>query len=140
MCGIIAVLRRPGERLPPSPDEVLGLLEGAATTLAALGPTSEGRELTAGLLDAAGRVEEADRLLKGPPGVRALVGHPRLAPAADTWLEGLGASLAAVERDLDSGATGAAADEVEDTSAAIVRLKDAVWAVQRDRLPTARAV
>ena len=57
MCGIVAVLRGPGGRLPPQPDVVLGLLEGAAGDLAPLGPTSDGPELTAGMIAAASHLE-----------------------------------------------------------------------------------
>ncbi len=73
MCGIIAVVRRPTDRTPPAAAEVLGLLDAASTGLAALGSTFDARPLA----EAAAQIAGADQLLRGVPGVLALVARPR---------------------------------------------------------------
>jgi glucosamine--fructose-6-phosphate aminotransferase (isomerizing) len=132
MCGIIAVLRREPGRPPPSSAEILELLEAAPGAL--LG--SDG--LDAALHAAATDVEAVDRLLHGVPGVTALLADRTLLLTVDHLLAGLGDEIDAVERRLD--ADGVEGQALERTNAALIRLKDAVWAVRKDRLRTARAV
>ena len=69
MCGIIAVVRRPSERTRPTPSEVLGLLDAVIEALAA--PDVPFAPVV--LASAAERVGAADVLLRGVPGVSALV-------------------------------------------------------------------
>jgi glucosamine--fructose-6-phosphate aminotransferase (isomerizing) len=133
MCGIVAVLRQPPSRPAPSPDEVLALLDGTPALLAAGGTGA------AVVVEVAERLEEADRLLRGVPGVQCLLSAPHLVAAADRVVEELWTVVASFEAALDQAADVSAA-ELERTNAAVVRLKDAAWAVQRDRLRTARAV
>ncbi|MGH9137516.1 MAG: hypothetical protein ACRD0G_10775, partial [Acidimicrobiales bacterium] len=66
MCGIIAVVRRRADRPPPDPGTVRALLDEALAAPAAAGP-----------------LEEADRLLRGVPGVQALLAAPDLVAAVD---------------------------------------------------------
>ncbi len=134
MCGIIAVLRRRSDRQPPSSTEVLALLEGAADQLRA----APDADLAAVLGVLAGRAEAVDRLLRGTPGIRALLGDRSLAATVDGLAEGIADALADREAALDEAAVAGA--ELEAVNAAVIRLKDALWAVRRDRLPTARAV
>ncbi|HEY4376508.1 MAG TPA: hypothetical protein VGM93_05095, partial [Acidimicrobiales bacterium] len=134
MCGIIAVLRRRSDRATPTSAEVLGLLEGAPAVLA----TAAVGDVTDAVAHLAERVDGVDRLLRGTPGVRCLLADRSLAPIVDGLLNELAAALADIERGLDEGDRAAAS--LEATNAAIVHLKDAIWAVQRDRLPAARAV
>jgi glucosamine--fructose-6-phosphate aminotransferase (isomerizing) len=134
MCGIIAVLRRRSDRVPPSSAELLALLDGASGELAAASAPA-----VVGVLDAlAGRVEDADRLLRGTPGVLALLGDRGLAGAVEDLTVELTAVLEQREAHLD--ALSVDSTELERINAGIVRLKDALWAVHRDRLRTARAV
>ena len=141
MCGIIAVVRRPSLRQPPGSAEVCDRLEAAAQLLAgviasktvAIGPVAE----------AATAVADADRLLRGVAGVRALLEVPGLRIATTNLIDGLARQIEELERHLDSDAHGAralAGRELERLNAAVVSLKDAVWAVQRDRLRAAEGV
>jgi glucosamine--fructose-6-phosphate aminotransferase (isomerizing) len=138
MCGIVAVVRKPGARTAPMSEQVVGPLHQAVDTLAGGLPVAEA------CTSAAGLVEAADGLLRGTEGVWALVHDRRLLAEVEGVCTTLSATVAAVEARLDAadGAGGVAADpaELESVNAAVVRLKDAVWAVDNDRLRTARAV
>ena len=65
MCGIIAVVRRPSTRPTPSASEVIDLVAGLAVTV------TEAEDITEALTVAGGRLAEADRLLRGVPGLRS---------------------------------------------------------------------
>jgi glucosamine--fructose-6-phosphate aminotransferase (isomerizing) len=132
VCGIIAILRGPGARRDLASSTVLEALDGVQQALAHADPVTAAAA-------AAGILEELDAVLRGPDGVALLVRDRELATrtaaataAADDW-------VAALEADLDAGA---AADgrPLEVANAALLRLKDALWAVARDRLPTAAGV
>src|SRR5262252_3836442 len=135
MCGIVAVLRRSSGRMPPDGAHLLDELERA---VAALG---DGRTADAAVLArAAAHVTEVDALLKGAPGVQALLADRGLAVGVEHHVEQLQAATDRVEAALDTTAADLSTVELEDVNAALVRLKDAVWAVGHDRLRTARAV
>ena len=147
MCGIIAVVRRPGARVAPGADEVVRPLHDAVAALAGGAPLAEACSA------AADGVESTDALLRGAEGVWALVHDRRLLAEIEGLCTTLAASVATLEARLDDGTDGddgqpaAAADggqhdaaELEAVNAAVIRLKDAVWAVQKDRVRTARAV
>ena len=122
MCGIIAVVRRRGERPPPSADEVLALVDEAVPAFP---------DATA--------LEQADALLRGVPGITALLRDPSLADRVRERTEELVVRVAERERTLDEGEA-AGEPDLELLNAALIRLKDALWAVREDRLPTAVAV
>ena len=134
MCGIIAVLRKRSDRTPPTSADLLVLLDGTPGTLRSLVGSADGDAIDA----VARRVEEVDRLLRGTPGVRALLDDRTLPSSIDAVVAELDATIVDLEAGLDAGAVDVASVEV--TNAAIVRLKDACWAVRKDRIPTARAV
>jgi glucosamine--fructose-6-phosphate aminotransferase (isomerizing) len=140
MCGIIAVVRRQSTRRPPAPAEVTDRLEAAARLLGGLGA---GASLPGGLgevlSDAAAEVAAADALLRGVAGVRALLEASGLAAAVTNLVEGLDLEGLAVEARLDAD-TELAGPELEQVNAALISLKDAVWAVRRDRLRAADGV
>ena len=141
MCGIIAVVRRPSLRQPPGSAEVCDRLEAASQLLA--GVLSSKVVSVAPVADAATAVADADRLLRGVAGVRALLEVSGLRIATTNLIDGLAHQIAELERHLDSDAQGAdapAGRELERLNAAVVALKDAVWAVQRDRLRAADGV
>jgi len=131
MCGIVAILRRPGGRPPPPAAEVLAGLGGVAAGIAGAGPTS--------LAGMAERLEAVGRLLGGVAGLRALVGDPGLAGAVAAEVAAVEAALAAAEADLDAGRRRPAPAELEALNASLVRLRDAAWALGHDRLGAARA-
>ena len=134
MCGIIAVLRRRSDRPVPTTTELLSLLDGGAETLGDAKPETLAK--AADLV--AAQVEGVNRLLKGTPGIRALLDDHTLAPSVDALASGISAALADRESELDGAPIDGA--ELEDVNAAVIRLKDAVWAVQRDRLRNGAAV
>jgi glucosamine--fructose-6-phosphate aminotransferase (isomerizing) len=135
MCGIIAVVRRRSVRIPPTAAETLALLDPVPALLdVAIDAT-----LAAALDDAATRLEQIDRSLRGAAGVQALLGDRSLAAAVDNVMTGLGHQIERIEHGLDTVA-GAALDDLEAVNAAMIRVKDGVWAIQRDRLRTAREV
>jgi glutamine---fructose-6-phosphate transaminase (isomerizing) len=118
MCGIIAVLRRPPTRPAPEPAEVLGALH---------------RALEGGLPETAAALAEANALLSGVPGVMALLAHPHLADEVEDLIKQVCARIDETEQALDAGDV--PADEA--TNALIIEIKDAAWAITRDRLRTA---
>jgi glucosamine--fructose-6-phosphate aminotransferase (isomerizing) len=85
-------------------------------------------------------VERVDARLRGLPGVIALAGRPDAAAAIQSRLDQLDARVATVEADLDANAGGLDAAASEAANAALIALKDALWAVRSDRLRTAAAV
>ena len=138
MCGIIGVVRRPATRAVPEPEEILDPLGVAASALAELPADPPA------VLDLLGRaatgLEATDRLLRGTPGVSCLLRHPSVVAEAGALLDTVAARLARLERHLDAGAAGLGPDHLEAVNAALIKVKDAAWAVQRDRLPTAEKV
>jgi len=134
MCGIIAVVRRRSDRATPTSDELVHPLEGAAERLLAA-PASELSHAIAGVAE---RVEQVDRLLRGTAGIAALLGDRSLPAVLASLVAEIGAALASVEGGLDDDpAPGAALEAV---NAAVIRLKDGLWAIERDRLRSATAV
>jgi len=127
MCGIIAVLRRPSTRVPPTPAEVMDPIAQAVGLVATADP--------AVLDDVAELLESADRLLRGVPGLRTLLEHPDLATTIDDRMAELVGSLGPVESALDAGS-----GDPEASNAHLTRVRDAAWAVARDRLGTCRGV
>src|SRR4051812_1942014 len=157
MCGIIAIDRSRARRGAPERDEILRLLDpvparrgdptgdmdpsrrGPNADPAVRGPNADAGAMAPALHRAADAVEAVDRLLRGAPGVQALVTDRSLLAAVDNATAGLTAQIDQIEGHLDARADRATA-ELEAINAALIRLKDAVWAVARDRLRTARAV
>ncbi len=138
MCGIIAVVRRPPTRATPEPQEILDLLGAAVAHLAA----APGAPLSSleGIDRAAAALEHADRLLRGTPGVTCLLRHRGLGAEANALLDAAAGRIADVEQVLDAGAADIGPADLERVNATVIRVKDAAWAVQRDRLPTAEKV
>src|SRR5215204_1344764 len=136
MCGIVAVLRRSSGRMPPEGARLLDDLEQAVGALT-------GTDQVAGpdvLARVAAKVDDVDSLLKGSPGVRALLADRALFVGVEHHVEQLQLATDRVEAALDASAADLSTVELEDVNAALVRLRDAVWAVGHDRLRTARAI
>ena len=134
MCGIIAVVRRRSGRAAPTSAELTALFDGTAASLR----DASLAELDAVVGTVAERVEAVDRLLRGTPGIAALLADRGLSAALDAAGSEVISVLAQREGELDDDPAPGAA--LESVNAAVIRLKDAVWAVQRDRLRTAAAV
>lgn len=133
MCGIVGVVRRPSRREPPRAAELLAALDRVGRTLGHQG----GIEPSA-LRAAADELEAVDTLLRGVPGVRTLLADRAGTLAIEDRARRISERLLAIERHLDE--RGAPPAELEILDDALVRARDAVWAVERDRLRAARAV
>jgi glucosamine--fructose-6-phosphate aminotransferase (isomerizing) len=134
MCGIIAVLRRPSERRAPSPEEVTGLLDDAIRHVGAVVAGPIGRSMLDPLATAAGHAAEADRLLRGLPGLEALLASPVLPGSVRTLAARLEQLVAELERRLDHDGDAIEGPALEALNALVIDLKDAVWALGHDRL------
>jgi glucosamine--fructose-6-phosphate aminotransferase (isomerizing) len=131
MCGVVAVLRRRSTIPPPEAAELTADLDAALGHLAA-GPV--------GLADAAAAFEALDGRLRGPAGVRVLAAHPDFTARVEAAVAEARSTIGRVEADLDSDRLPLTGPELEAANAAIVRLKDALWAIGSDRLRAAREV
>jgi glucosamine--fructose-6-phosphate aminotransferase (isomerizing) len=140
MCGIIAIVRRPSTRACPAAADILGRLEPVGPQLAAASGSGSGPTLARGLAAGAEEVGAVDRLLRGSSGVRALLGDPSLLAGVRQHIEVIAGQIADIEATLDRGPGDHTVDDLEAINAALVALKDAVWAVQRDRIRTVAAV
>ena len=125
MCGIIGVISRRPTRQAPSHDEIVGLLDRAVAEI------GDVPAVTAAIVG-------VDSLLKGLPGVTALVDRHELVAAITSRLDQLDAYVGDVDRELESGAF--EGDELERRNADAIALRDALWSVRNDRLRTARDV
>lgn len=133
MCGIIAVLRRASARPAPTAASLRAAMAAAETALAGA--------VDVGKLDlAAQALGGLDAALRGVPGLTALLADRALADELAARAQALAGWLATFEAAIDGDAAAAADAAVEDHNRALVRLKDALWAVRRDRLPHAAGV
>ena len=144
MCGIIAVVRRESTRSVPDAVTVTDPLDLASRILERLidssGPGSVlPTDTPAAVAEAAGLVQRTDLLLRGVPGVRALLEVVGLTAQVTTLIGGLDLQVAAFEAALDAD-TSIPGSELERLNASLIDLKDAVWAVRRDRLRAADGV
>ena len=134
MCGIIAVVRRPTSRSAPSADAVRERLATAVAALTTGGARAE-------VLDAASAaLEEADRLLRGAPGILSLLQNPGLSDHVRTDLTPFDEWVQTVEEELEQSAITVPAAELEALNAGLIRLRDALWALRVDRLAAAERV
>ena len=134
MCGIVAVLRRP-ER------------PRRARAEAARGRARRSRGLAASVRDARPTQPGSARSRSASPrssaALRGTAERSRCSPirSRSSALEHRAASLTNVVVDLDAALDAYDSGiEIEALNAAVVRVKDALWALSRDRLRTARAV
>ena len=142
MCGIVAIVRRPASRPVPDAADVTGGVEHAAAILAegAAAASRGALEGVARTLEAAADgLQEANRLLGGAPGVRLLLASPATVLALESLIQEATAAVAGMESRLDAD-TSLEPGEVEYFNRQLVRIRDGLWAIGRDRLRAARAV
>src|SRR5689334_18088969 len=135
MCGIIAILQRPARRGAPDAKDLLALLDEARAVL-----EHDAADLASSVHRAAVAVEKVDRMLRGAAGVRGLVGHSSTSTLVGHGIVAVEERALAHEQRVDRGEVRFDAAQLEAFNAALIRLKDAVWAVRADRLRTAREV
>ena len=109
----------------PGRDELLRLLDGAL---------DHRHDVAA----ATATLKQVDALLRGVPGVTALVDHPETVVQITARLDRLDA--VADEFDASIEADAPAPDVLEQLSARSIALRDVLWAIRNDRLRTAREV
>jgi glucosamine--fructose-6-phosphate aminotransferase (isomerizing) len=138
MCGIIAVIRRATDRSPPLPPVVASRMDTAEQAARRVEKTPG--SLGPGLAELASHLRAVDLALRGIPGLRCMLAEPswvrELAERAerlDTWVH-------ALERRIDAGSPAEFADSVEQLNAPLLAVKDAVWAIRRERIVHADAV
>ena len=140
MCGIVAVVRRRATRSVPDGDAVLGLVSAAVASLDEALADRSGAHLRTGALRAAtDSLAAANRLLSGVPGLRLLLGSPSVAAGLRDRARAASASLDAFEArlDADSSVSGA---ELERVNEVLIRARDSLWSISRDRLRAADSV
>ncbi len=130
MCGIVAIVSRPSSRPTLTAAEVTEALD---------------RAVAAPTLNAAAEIlSELDRLLHGVPGMLTLVGRHELVAGMAARLDQLDGRIADRERELEVGngssVKGLSPGEIEHINAELLTARDAVWALRKDRLLTAKAV
>lgn len=140
MCGIIAVVRRRSSREPvpagPFVDELAAVCADLRT------PTGQ---LNTVLGDAADRLEVVNTALSGVPGLLSLMRDTDAARLIAARIGEVAAAATAIETTLDRPSAelvgdGMSVAQLELTNAALIRCKDAIWAIQRDRLRAAAEV
>ena len=133
MCGIIAVVRRSATRPTPDHDAVVGPVVGIAAALA------DALDLTDALRAAGDDLITVDALLRGVPGVRLLLDERAVGQALTHHcaeiLSAVEAIEAAMEQDPSLGTA-----ELERRNHELIRVRDGLWAITRDRLRAADGV
>ena len=136
MCGIIGVVRRPVTDGVLDSNEVLGRLTAASVSLGAVDPHDDLAAKT--LHHIADELHDVDRQLRWFPGLRTLVTDAVLTEAIVVTTTAMTRLVSDLEATLDSD--GDRYDELELVNAALVRVRDGLWIVERDRVRTAVAV
>jgi glutamine---fructose-6-phosphate transaminase (isomerizing) len=137
MCGIVAVLRRPSTRPAPDLGELLAALDRVQADLSAgdvlfrqvsvLEPVTE-------------TLAGVDRSLRGPAGLASLLAAPALVDRLAAVVARIGGLVEGLEVALDQDLAGLPLPRQEEVNAVLIRLKDAWWAIARDRIGMARSV
>ena len=148
MCGIVAVLARPSLRTPPDPDAIDTTFALAAQELTPLGgqitgPVANGADATtqmSALWAATTALRALDASLRGVPGLTCLLGSPSALDALERGTTQMDALAAGLEVALDTGHFKMGTQELEEFNAALVKFRDVIWALGRDRLEAARSV
>ncbi len=150
MCGIVAVLRRPGRERDNDRVRVVATAAQAAITEAAgifrpacTATRWEGGEasaITGELQAAAAALERAGELLRTSAGARALVTDPILCTRLREAMAEIERGTTAHEQAFDRRARELDAAALEVVARELRRVRDAAWAIARDALGTAEAV
>lgn len=135
MCGIIAVVRRRSERPPTPGSDLVAVLE---QVLAAVRTTDGDRRRTLDV--AADELERVDAALRGVPGLISLRGDRAAMGRIDSLVGELSDEVVGIEATLDHPNTAPSAEDLEGLNATLLRCKDALWAIARDRVRAVRGV
>lgn len=135
MCGIIAIVRGTNHGSPTD-------IATQARRLVALGARLEidPRSWPQQITEVADELEDVDRCLRGVPGVTGLLADPPTAQAISDDCSRLGEMVVAAGTYLDDPSHELDPRQLEPTNAALLRCKDALWAIGRDRLRAADGI
>jgi len=136
VCGIIAIVRRASDRRPPEAAEITALVTPWAQALRAV---VDDDQLLGALRLAGDDLLAANQLLLGVPGVVCLLASRELPAALFSAVGAITEAINEIESHLENRST-LSSTALEHVNAALVRVKDATWAIERDRLRTAPAV
>lgn len=138
MCGIVAVVPRPSDRTPPAADVIAAVEDALSNGLEA--EASDPMSRLEGLRRSCEQLGAVDAQLRGSVGLRWMLDDPDRLEALDRRAGEFEAWVAKLEDRLDTEAAEALADTAEQTNEALVRLKDGLWRIRRDRIACAWAV
>ena len=136
MCGIIAIVRRPSTRPTPLKDEILAPLRAVMHSLSDLG---DGGVACSVLREAGDELADVDTQLRGVPGLRLLLQDRSVAGVLAHNCDQILAAVQEIETTLESDPTLDTAD-LERRNHELNRIRDALWAITRDRLRAADSV
>ena len=139
MCGIIAIVRQRSQRSVPTRSELLGAVAPAVEVLEGVDLQDAAAPIDA-LRRAAESIEQVDRLLRGSPGVTALLDDPILEPTIHAHSAAMLGRIDEIDVCLDHGDGAWDPATTEAINAALIRVRDALWAVDHDRIGAARGV
>jgi len=135
MCGIIAVVRRRTEREPVDAAALVARLVAAALELETTDAVS------AAHLDSwSDQLELADTTLRSLAGLEALSESPKHLSESRAAIERVTRRLAEIEASIDQHFSGLSDLHLELANAALIRLKDVAWALDRDRFRAVESV
>lgn len=137
MCGIVAILSRPETREVAAPGDLLRMMDDVISEWSTLDGSLPP---DARLLAMAGAMAGVDRSLRGDAGIWLMAGNREFVSALSVRLDQLEAHLATADQLVEQLDPTIGAAALERTSNALTGLRDAVWAIRRDRLRTAAAV
>jgi glucosamine--fructose-6-phosphate aminotransferase (isomerizing) len=125
MCGIIGILSRPGSRAVPTSAEILVLLDAAVAAKSDLNAVSDA-------------LMAADQMLRGDAGIQCMAANASLVADIVRRLDAIDVVADAEEARIDALHADTSTFDAE--SARLSRVRDASWAIRRDRLRAADAV
>ena len=132
MCGIIAVVPRPSGRTPPAADLLARVEDALSNALEA--EASDPTSRLEALRRSCEQLEAVDAQLRGSVGLRWMLDDADRLEALDHRAGEFEAWVAKIEDRLDAEAAEALVDTAEQTNEALVRLKDGLWRIRRDRI------
>ena len=134
MCGIIAIVRKRTSRVAPDVEQLVGDINQALASFP--DPATQG--LDTALADTADALAGVDRSLRGEAGLAAMLANPEAVQSAADAITKIRERVADVEAYLE--AQGDSLPALEAVNGALVKLKDALWAIERDRFRAAAEV
>jgi len=137
MCGIIAVLSRPETREVPVGATLLERLDTVLSTWAASGQVLPA---DADLKRMAETAASVDTALRGDAGMWLMAGNREFITGLTSRLDQLDSRVVEADRQLERADASAGAAALERTANLLTALRDAAWALRKDRIRTALAV